>query len=209
MRWSLGAVFVSMVAWELTRAAWFALIGEPSEGGSLVALSVVRAIALLAAPVWVARRVWLEPPSVAFQLGRPASRGVLPALAYGALYLGAVEGISYLSQSPVGLAWPGALALALQIIDCGVEEALFRGFALTALRVGRRFAAANLLSAVLFCVAHTRMFSGLWSLGLHVELVPLILSLFILALTLGAATRAAACIWIALLIHVLNNALSQ
>jgi hypothetical protein len=37
--------------------------------------------------------------------------------------------------------------------------------------------------------------------------VPLVISLFVMALTLGAATRAAACIWIALLVHVLNNAL--
>jgi membrane protease YdiL (CAAX protease family) len=209
LRWIIGTVVTSMIAWELTRAAWLALFGDPSTGGALVALSAVRALALLAAPVWVTRRVWLEPPRVAFQLGRPAGRGVLRALAYGALYLGVLQGIDLLSQASGAPSWPGAFALAQQIFDCGIEEALFRGFALTALRVERRFALANLIGAGLFCLAHTRLFAGLWALGLHVELVPPIVSLFCLALTLGAATRAAACIWIALLIHVLNNALSS
>lgn len=48
-----------------------------------------------------------------------------------------------------------------------------------------------------------------WSSGARFELIPVGLSLFLLALALGEATRATRSIWLAVGLHTLNNILAS
>jgi membrane protease YdiL (CAAX protease family) len=70
---------------------------------------------------------------------------------------------------------------------------------------GRRFAVANLLQALVFVLPHTRMFAGLWGAGVGAGLVVIVLAVFVLGLVLGAAARPVRSIWIATVVHAINN----
>jgi membrane protease YdiL (CAAX protease family) len=170
--------------------------------------SLVRAlILLLPAAVWAWRRLG-EGPVEALALGAPLRRGIRRALWVGALYLGTVSAISVSQGQPlVGQLAPWAF-LYLPL-DAAVEEAFFRGFLLLHWARGRRFAAANSICSLCFVLVHFRIFVGLWGSGARFELIPVGLSLFLLALALGEATRATRSIWLAVVLHTLNNILAS
>jgi membrane protease YdiL (CAAX protease family) len=170
--------------------------------------SLLRALVLLVpAALWARHRLG-ERLHEAFGLGAPLRRGIRRALLVSALYLGTVSAISVSQGQPlIGALAPWAL-LYLPL-DAAVEEAFFRGFLLLHWARGRRFAAANSLCSLFFVLVHFRIFVGLWSSGARFELIPIALSLFLLALALGDATRATRSIWIAVLLHTLNNILAS
>lgn len=172
------------------------------------ARSLIRALILLVpCSVWAWRRLG-ERPVAALALGAPLRRGVRRALLVGALYLGTVSAISVSQGQPlIGQLAPWAF-LYLPL-DAAVEEAFFRGFLLLHWLRGRRFAAANSVCALCFVLVHFRMFVALWAAGARFEIIPLGLSLFLLALALGDATRATRSIWLAVLLHTLNNILAS
>jgi membrane protease YdiL (CAAX protease family) len=208
----------------VSRAALFALYAAPalvwalasefahvwaSEGWLVSGLrSVVRALILLVpACLWASRRLG-ERPLEAFALGVPLRRGIRRALLVGTLYLGTVSAISVSQGQPlVGQLAPWAF-LYLPL-DAAVEEAFFRGFLLLHWARGRRFAVANSICSVFFVLVHFRIFLAFWSSGARFELIPVGLSLFLLALALGDATRATRSIWLAVVLHTLNNILAS
>jgi membrane protease YdiL (CAAX protease family) len=198
---------LSMAAWEVARLAL--RMGEQAPGTSHALLSsLVRAVILLLPSALVARHVFRERLSLAFWLGAPARSGLLRSVAIGAAYLLAVNGLNVALGYPFSLPTLPAGEAALLVFDAAVEEALFRGFVLSHLARGRRLAWANLSTALIFMLPHTRTMLHLWGDGLHVELAPVLLSLFLLALTLGASAGAVRSIWIACAVHALNNLLA-
>jgi membrane protease YdiL (CAAX protease family) len=208
--WPLLALYAaSALAWGFTR--WAVLtygLGAGLGLGLVAILSLVRAAIWLVPAGLYAGRGLGESPVAAFALGAPARAGLARALLVGAAYLGAIIALTYALGGALPDALPPPALLALLVFDAAVEEAAFRGFLLLHLARGRRFAAANALTALLFLLVHAPLFWTLWSIGLRVELLPMAASLYVLALALGEATRATRSIWIAVAIHAINNVIA-
>lgn len=200
VKWSglwpwLACWLAAAVAWQLAR---------PLAGplGPWVALACKGAIWLGIGSLtawWVAR----ERPVEALALGPPARSGLLRGIGWCALYLGAtfVLGLALGERSDPAPAatWPGTLVNAV------IEEAAFRGLILLHLARLMRFWLANLLAGLAFVAVHLPFF-------LQIADPPAIAimstSLLLLALALGAATRATRSIWIAVVAHAVNNILA-
>jgi membrane protease YdiL (CAAX protease family) len=209
--WPLLALYAaSALTWGFTRWAVETYgLGAGLGLGLAVLMSLVRAAIWLVPAGIYARRALGEAPLVAFALGAPARAGILRAVLVGAAYLAAIIALTYALGGTVAQALPPPALLALLVFDATVEEAAFRGFLLLHLARGRSALAASALTALLFVLVHGPMFWSLWSMGLRTELVPMVVSLYVLALALGEATRATRSIWIAVAIHAINNVLSS
>jgi membrane protease YdiL (CAAX protease family) len=198
---------VSMGAWEVARLALRVNEQQPGTPRALLS-SLVRAVILLVPAAVVARRVFREPLGVAFWLNAPLRAGLLRSMAIGAAYLLAVNGLSVALGDTFSLPALSAGEAVLLVFDAVVEEVLFRGFVLSHLARGRRFAWANCLTALIFMLPHTRMLLHLWGDGMRVELIPILISLFLFALALGGSAGTVQSIWVACAVHVLNNLLA-
>jgi membrane protease YdiL (CAAX protease family) len=194
---------VGFVAWELARVglAWL-----PAAWASTPLLwSVVRALLLLAPAVFVTRRRLGERIVSGFWLGAPERVGLLRSLLIGAGYLVLVNGLDVALGNPFTMPAIAPATLALTLFDAGVEEALFRGFFLSHVLRGRRVARAQLIAASLYLLPHVRKLLDFWSMGLRFELPLMALGIFVLGLVLGATARPVRSIWIATLVHGVNN----
>jgi membrane protease YdiL (CAAX protease family) len=143
----LVTCLISFAAWELARLA----LARAPEGWAPPAVwSLVRALLLLAPAVLVTRRVFDEGPVHGLWLGPPARKGLLPSCLIGVGFVLATQALNVALSNPLVIPRPDAATLALTLFDAAVEEALFRGFLLSHLMHGRRFARANLLAAAIF-----------------------------------------------------------
>jgi membrane protease YdiL (CAAX protease family) len=70
-------------------------------------------------------------------------------------------------------------------------------------------ARASLIAASIFLLAHARKLLDFWSMGMRVELPIMALAIFVMGLVLGATARPVRSIWIATLVHGINNLLSS
>ena len=203
LHWVALPCLVSFAAWELARLG-LARLPEPWATAPPL-WSMVRAVLLLAPAAVVTHRVLGERLVPAFWLRVPERAGLLRSSLVGAAYLLLVNGLDVALGNPLVLPSPTLGELAQTLFDAGVEEALFRGYLLSHLLRGRRFARANLLTAIIFLLPHSRKLIDFWSMGLRVELPIIALSIFVLGLALGATARPVRSIWIATLVHAIAN----
>lgn len=194
---------VSFVAWEVARLV-LARLPEALASAPLL-WSLVRALLLLTPAVLVTRRVLGERLVPGLWLGAPEREGLLRSSLIGAGYLALTNALDVAVGNPFAMPSLAAGQLALTLFDAGIEEALFRGFLLSHVIRGRRFARANLISASIFLLPHARKLVGFWSDGLRFELPIMALAIFVLGLALGATARPVRSIWIATLVHALAN----
>src|SRR5690349_8792065 len=169
---------VGMAAWEGARLL-LQRLPDLAEATQPV-WSVVRAVLLLAPAALVTRRALGEPVAQGLWLGAPARDGLVRAIVTGVVYLVLVNALGAALGGSFALPSVTLFGLLLVLFDAAVEEALFRGFLLSHLLPGRRFASVNLLQALVFVLPHTRMFAGLGAAGLGAALVVIVLSVFVL-----------------------------
>jgi len=86
------------------------------------------------------------------------------------------------------------------------EELFFRGFVLPKMNESMRFWPANLVQTFLFTAIHWP--NWLWVSGFRWGVVTTSVSIFLLGLLLGWLTRRTNSIWLAVIMHILNNFLS-
>jgi membrane protease YdiL (CAAX protease family) len=198
---------LSMAAWEGARLLLPAL---PALGAATpVVWSAVRAALLLVPPALMTRRVLGEPVAQGLWLGPPARDGLVRAVVTGGLYLVLINGLGAALGAPFVLPSVSLIELVQVFFDAAVEEAFFRGFLLSHLLPGRRFAVANVLQALVFVIPHTRMFLGLWGQGVGAALVVIVLSVFVLGFVLGGTARPVRSVWVATVVHAINNLLAS
>lgn len=202
--------FGSFIAWEVARLGleWLPQALPSAPLTSPFSGSLVRAVLLLAPAAIVARRVLGERLVPAFWLGAPERAGWLRSGLIGVAYLLLVNGLDLALGNPFTLPSFAASTLVLTAFDAGVEEALFRGFLLSHLARGRSPARAQLLTASIFLLPHAPKLVGFWGMGMRVELPVMALAIFVLGLALGGTARPVRSIWIATLVHTLNNLLA-
>ncbi|HWS55688.1 MAG TPA: CPBP family intramembrane glutamic endopeptidase [Pyrinomonadaceae bacterium] len=144
---------------------------------------------------------------------RPRAKGLLAAAVAAVLFFAGVilfEGFtSGRNLNPLWRAGlPAALSTLLAVaVSPVMEEILFRGFLLNALRERAGFWTANLLTALLFVLVHWPHW--LWAGGWRPSLVAVSASILILALFLGLVLRWTNSLWPCVLVHVFNNFLSS
>jgi len=195
----------SFAAWELARLA----LARAPEGWAPPAVwSLVRALLLLAPAVLVTRRVFDEGPVHGLWLGPPARKGLLPSCLIGVGFVLATQALNVALGNPLVIPTPAPATLALTLFDAAVEEALFRGFLLSHLMQGRRFARANLLAAVIFLLPHTRKLVWLSGDAPGIEVAITALAILVLGLALGATARPIRSIWIGTIVHAAGNLFS-
>ena len=103
------------------------------------------------------------------------------------------------------LAPPGLFAAFLEIGYVATEELAIRGVHLRWLSEERPFWRANVLTTAMFLSMHVQ---GWWLAGLRFEILPMAVVLTLLSLVLGWVTRLSGSVWIAIALHVCNNAMS-
>ncbi len=193
----------SFAAWEVARLG-LARLPEAWASAPLT-WSLVRALLLLTPAAFVTHRVLGERLGPGFWLGLPERAGALRSSLMGVAYLLLVNGLDAALGNPLTLPSPTAGELARTTFDAGVEEALFRGYLLSHLLRGRSFARANLLTAAIFLLPHSRKLIDFWNMGMRIELPIIALHIFVLGLALGATARPVRSIWVATLVHALTN----
>jgi hypothetical protein len=183
--------------------ARFSLFREASGLSALAAAAVKAAVWLLPAWLYAAYTLKTSPTEALGLRPRVALRGAWPALLAALGYLALTFGLgAALAEQPLRSPLASAPGLIALLADGAVEEAAFRGALLG--QVSRRlsFGRANLLCAALFVLPHWPVWLAS---GQAAALVPASVSLGALALLLGWVTRRTGSIWLAVLLHALNN----
>jgi len=140
-------------------------------------------------------------------------RGLLVAAAVSAAYFAMVIAVSPLiggrGFDALLKAEPANVARTLGLISISPlwEEILFRGFVLNKLSSRLRFFHANLLTGVLFSMAH-------WPYWLYSGMEPLMFArlagnVFFLGVVFGYVFKKSNSIWPAVAVHIINNLLSS
>jgi uncharacterized protein len=139
-------------------------------------------------------------------------RGVRRGVVTGVVYLVLLAALSYASADRPGdagkfKAWMlSAPALAMVLVTV-LEELLWRGFLLGQLVRFISARKAQLVVATMFAAMHLP--GWIAEAGLQAAFIPMTVMLFILGLVLGAVTRASGSIYLAVMVHLANNALAQ
>jgi len=152
----------------------------------------------------MARAVLHEPvaPSLGMtRRGEPAR--YWKASAIGFAFLAIVAGLQGMINGwPQNAAIPILPGLVLAAVNATIEEVSFRGFILRQLAKRAPFWRANLFQSLLFILVH---WPGWFAHGPRWEILPMSIGLLLLALVLGWITRLTGSVWLAVVVHTINN----
>ena len=197
-------------------AAWFAIgMALHAHGPAPKDLVEGLFLSLLKAVVWIVPALLLTRfvlrEAVAPDLGLSPVDNPLSlwrAIAVSVVFLVLTGGLQFLigggrSSHEAPPVFP---ALALNAVNSTIEEISFRGFILGHLARRHPFWRANFLQAALFLLVH---WLGWFSRGGGWQVVPMSIMLTTFALVLGWTTRLSGSVWLAIVVHTINNVLAS
>lgn len=204
----VGAFFIAWTV--LAKSVWYSpvkpwLDAELGKQAADVALSCFKAFVWLGSTFAFLR--WSECPDMLASVGlrNHAGRGLIIGVAIGALSIAKdVVRVTYVEHETLT---PTLDPTALVIMVIGapfIEEVLFRGCMLQALRQHCRFWLANLAQSILFLAIHLPgwFFAGTLTNNLHPGTS---LSIFALGFVQGYLFKWTGSLWPCVLLHLANN----
>ena len=199
--WAFG-----LVVWAPTRSLGARL---PAGAARELALLAIKLVLSLLVPALFIGAVRPERPWPAIVGAVPegeAPRRPARAVVVAALFFALLYGAAWwqMGQAP-SLAPASLFAALLGFGHVAVEELASRGVHLRWLAEERPFWRANLWTTAMLLSMHLQ---GWWRAGLRVEMVPMALVLAMLSLVLGWVTRLSGTVWLAIALHLANNAMS-
>jgi membrane protease YdiL (CAAX protease family) len=168
-----------------------------------IVLWVIPAVAFI---LWIDKENPLEVMRISSEIDR---YGVRLGLVISLLYFLGVFVFEYFVNGrtllPLLRSTPPSIftSFLVVLVSPFAEELLFRGFVLSKLQESQNFWAANLWQSGLFAAMHVPLW--IWLNGLNPNLLITFISIFILGLLLGWITFRTNTIWMAIVIHILNN----